>query len=322
MLSEASGIIKAAKTLTIGIEMLADALGAAASERMASGAGRAAGLTLVESVVIKMKIQALKDDVVMEIMGSDWGKEDGWVDRVVDVVGGLVVEKQRHGETVFVQEIRLNIDAVHEDAIRQIQLTYIAPLVSYHQVGTAVIVSESWDVFSSKMGWASHQPDALVVDSVLANGAVLECCVESMAMAANLGRLKQGDWVTVSCSESIDNLIVLWIEEENFSIFTSYGTQKGVVQALHFSQVVRHIQIGIVDKGKTVVQDDCSHFIEADLHDHHLSGWQLSWIIVEEGAVRSYFYVEIRCPDRVVVQYQVIIVYESVGESRFHAGCQ
>ena len=54
--SEASGVIEAAQTLAIGIEMLADALGATASERMASGAGRAAGLTLVESVVIEMKI--------------------------------------------------------------------------------------------------------------------------------------------------------------------------------------------------------------------------------------------------------------------------
>ena len=258
--------------------------------------------------------------MVVEIVGSNWGKEDGWVDRVVYEVGGLVVEKQRHGETAFVQEVRLNIDTVHENASRQIQLTYIAPFVSDHQVGTAVIVSEGWDVFSSKMGWASHQHDALVVDSVLVKGAVLKDRVESMAMVANLGRLKQGDWVTVSCSESIDNLIVLWIEEENFSTFTSYCTQMGVVQALHFSQVVRNIQICIVDKGKTIVQDDCSHFIEADLHDHHLSGWQLSWIVVEEGAVCSYFYVEIRCPDRVVVQYQVTIVYESVGESRFHTG--
>ena len=71
VLSEASGVIKAAETLTVGIEMLIDALGAFSSERMASGAGRAAGLALVEGVVVEMKIQALQDYVVVEIVGSN-----------------------------------------------------------------------------------------------------------------------------------------------------------------------------------------------------------------------------------------------------------
>ena len=59
---------------------------------MAGCAGGAAGFALLKGTVIVVEIIALQDYLIFGVVRSDIDIEDGAVERVIDVIGRLIVE--------------------------------------------------------------------------------------------------------------------------------------------------------------------------------------------------------------------------------------
>ena len=66
----------------------------------------------MQAIIVEIKVVTFQNHVIFGVIWSDAGIEDGVVKCVVNVVGSLVVEEQRHRQTALVWQIRLYCDIV------------------------------------------------------------------------------------------------------------------------------------------------------------------------------------------------------------------
>ena len=81
-----------------------------------------------------------------------------------------------------------------------------------------MVVTKSRYVFPFEMDWTSHYSDVVMVDYVLHDSSILENSVKLMLVTAYLGRLEHSNWIVVPNWESVDNLVILGIEKNDFPI--------------------------------------------------------------------------------------------------------
>ena len=105
----------------------------------------------MQAIVVEIKVVAFQNYVVFCVIGSDAGIEDGVIECVVDVVGGLVVEEQGHRQTALVCQIRLYCDVVQQNASGEVNLTHISSLIRHNKIATAVITAQLVNTLSPEV---------------------------------------------------------------------------------------------------------------------------------------------------------------------------
>ena len=147
--------------------------------------------------------------MIFSIVRSDAGIEDGIIECVVDVVGGLVVKEQRHRQTAFVWQVRLYGDVVQQNASGEVDLTHISSLIRHYKIAAAVITAQLVNTLSPEV---LRTPDESNTSQrwnpVLLEQTISKCHIQFVFISPiYLSRFEQGNWIAAWSNHSIDNNI-------------------------------------------------------------------------------------------------------------------